>query len=616
MAELLQELESKQKFDEYLDNIDNEYYNGESKISDDQYDALIDTYNSKFGQRNKVGHSPDKKLTLTKIILPYFMGSLKKVKTEKALGLWMKKYKSPYTLSDKIDGVSVGMTIFDKVIKLYKRGDGNTGTDITHLCQFLDIPKIDKNIMMRGEIVIEKKVFEEKYSNTSSNARNLVSGATGAKEINEEMIRDLKVVFYRIIPFGDFPKEMKHSEQISILKQLYVNVPEFFSISNVIDCKSLTDLINDRKKHGSYNLDGVVIISDYSFEYPKDDDPKHAIAFKILSETAETEVEFVEWNVSKNSYMKPRIKVKEVDICGVKINWTTGFNAKFISDNKIGRGSRVLLTRSGDVIPYIVEVLSHSFRPDLPEGDTWKWLNDTDIVLKNPEKDPDFAIKKIIFFFKTMNAKYLGDKLIKKLVENKFDTLEKILTITEKDLVKLSLIKKKSAERILSEIKKSISDVDLISLMTASGIFGNGLGEKKIKKIIDKYPDILDNTPDEIHVDGIKTASQQFLGNITMFNKFLKDHPMITVKKEKQLHAKTEKKKFSDMNIVFTGFRDRDLEKIIENNGGIMKTAVSKKTTFVITKDKNIISTKLTTARNFDIPIFELDEFKKSLNCK
>lgn len=65
----------------------------------------------------------------------------------------------------------------------------------------------------------------------------------------------------------------------------------------------------------------------------------------------------IEWNISKDGYIKPTIILEPTNIGDVEISRTTGFNAKYIYDNNIGKGTIVKLIRSGDVIPHIVEII-------------------------------------------------------------------------------------------------------------------------------------------------------------------------------------------------------------------------------------------------------------------
>ena len=59
--------------------------------------------------------------------------------TEKSLDKWIKKYPGSYDISDKLDGISCLLTMENDKVKLYTRGDGTYGQDITHLLEYIDI---------------------------------------------------------------------------------------------------------------------------------------------------------------------------------------------------------------------------------------------------------------------------------------------------------------------------------------------------------------------------------------------------------------------------------------------------------------------------------------------
>ena len=69
--------------------------------------------------------------------------------------------------------------------KLYRRGDGKTGQDVSYLIKVLDLPK-HENYVVRGEFIIKKDVFEEKYKSSFANSRNLVSGIINSKSIDNK----------------------------------------------------------------------------------------------------------------------------------------------------------------------------------------------------------------------------------------------------------------------------------------------------------------------------------------------------------------------------------------------------------------------------------------------
>ena len=101
-----------------------------------------------------------------------FMGSMDKIKPDtKALPNWQQKYDGPYVLSVKLDGVSGLYTTMEDIPKLYTRGNGKVGQDVSHLIPFLKLPK-ERGIVIRGEFIMKRSVYDEKYKSSSANSRN------------------------------------------------------------------------------------------------------------------------------------------------------------------------------------------------------------------------------------------------------------------------------------------------------------------------------------------------------------------------------------------------------------------------------------------------------------
>lgn len=134
----------------------------------------------------------------------------------------------------------------------------------------------------------------------------------------------------------------------------------------------------------------------------------------MTHEEAEVIVKEVEWNASKDGFLKPTVHFDAVSLSGASIRKATGFNAGFIRDNKIGPGSRIVIIRSGDVIPHIIRVLTHT-EPALPTELEYVW-NDTqiDILLKNPEENNQTMLRIMVHFVSSLQMKGLAEGLLKK----------------------------------------------------------------------------------------------------------------------------------------------------------------------------------------------------------
>ena len=147
----------------------------------------------------------------------------------------------------------------------------------------------------------------------------------------------------------------------------------------------------------------------------------------------------------------------------------------------------------------------------------------------------------------------------KKFIDNSYNTIPKILSITKEELLKLPNIKDKMANKLYDNIHKVIDKpIPLSTIMAASLKFGHGYGITRFEAIINHYPNILDI--DNLTIEMIcaipgfqeKTA-KQFVDNLENFKSFIKTIPMIeiTTKKEKE---EIKGNKFQDQIIVFTGF--------------------------------------------------------------
>ena len=147
-----------------LELCDNNYHSSDDTLlTDSQYDIFREYIEKKIPNINlnvKVGSKPVK----NKVTLPFEMPSMDKIKPDSnALSSWTKKYNGPYIVSCKLDGVS---GLYSSSGKLYTRGDGTTGQDISYLLPYLNLPNcIDKDnkevhVVVRGEFIMSKQTFK------------------------------------------------------------------------------------------------------------------------------------------------------------------------------------------------------------------------------------------------------------------------------------------------------------------------------------------------------------------------------------------------------------------------------------------------------------------------
>ena len=194
-------LKTKNKKDiiNFLKQCDSAFFNTNITIlTDDMYD-LVKNYLKDLDPKNayfkRVGADED-----NKVKLPFWMGSLDKIKDdEKAIDSWKKKYSGSAILSDKLDGISCLFYKNDNDIKIYTRGNGTEGQDISHLRNYITFPNIkETKISIRGELIISRNNWEL-IKDLGSNARNVVAGAIHSKILNKKILEHIEFLAYDIL---------------------------------------------------------------------------------------------------------------------------------------------------------------------------------------------------------------------------------------------------------------------------------------------------------------------------------------------------------------------------------------------------------------------------------
>jgi len=596
------------------------YHNQSPLLTDIEYDIIKDYFEIKYQEAysswsKEIGAPVEK----NKAILPYQMGSMDKIKPDtNELLSWTKKFKGPYVLSCKLDGVSGLYTTEGQSPKLYTRGDGKVGQDISNLIPYLKLPK-NKGIVIRGEFVIKKEIFEQKYKNEFANPRNMVAGILNHKKVDQHKIRDVNFVAYEVIK-----PVLNPNEQLEFLKEDLKSECVLNRLESTISNELLSQELIDNRSFYEYEIDGIIVTNNMVYKRQQGN-PEHAFAFKmVLSEQlAEATVVDVIWSPSKDGYLKPRVQILPIKLGGVKIEYATGFNGAFIQNNKIGIGSLIKIVRSGDVIPHILSVTVPAEKPKMPEV-SYKWNStNVDIVLENMEQDNTVREKVITGFFKGIEIEGLGSGNISRIIEAGFNTIPKIINMTVNDFLKVEGFKITLATKIYNGIKEQLTKASLVTLMSSSNLFGRTLGEKKIELIMNDYPNILISKETNtqkiqkiLSVKGIaEKSAEAFVENIESFNIFIGECDLEYKLKNQilcqSLLKNVDESPLYNKTIIMTGFRDKNLEEKIKNMGAKIGSSVSKNTNFVIVKNLEEDTGKASDAKKLGVQLITIDDFNK-----
>ena len=547
------------------------------------------------------------------------MASMDKIKPDtNALSSWTGKYKGPYVLSCKLDGVSGMYSTEGEAPKLYTRGNGKVGQDVTHLLRVMNLPET-KGIVVRGEFIIPKAIFEDKYKDRFANPRNLVSGIVNSKTIDEKT-KDLHFVAYEVIK-----PSLKPSEQMAELKELGHEVVQNMTI-NTLSNEMLSDTLMEWRTNYKYEIDGVIVADDHIHQR-KSGNPDHAFAFKMVisDQVAEAKVVDVIWTPSKSGYLKPRVRIEPVKLTGVTIEYATGFNGSFIETNKIGIGATIQIIRSGDVIPHIKSVIVPAVKakmPDIP----YHWTDThIDIIMDDAGEDITVREKNITDFFKGIEVDGLSSGNVKRIMNAGFDTVPKILRMKKTDYEGVEGFRSKMIDKIYDGIQDKVAQATLLDIMAASNQFGRGIGERKIKPIMEAFPNILttgETTEEKIKMlRGIKGIgpenAKSFAENIPAFLTFLSACGLDA--KLKEPGPKTELKNelmevdatdpLYGKHVVMTKVRDSRIIEELKKRGGVLDDSIGKQTFVLIVKSKDDVTNKTKYANDHGIPIMTQVEF-------
>lgn len=611
----IEELES------LLTKASHSYYNTDTCIiSDIVYDILIDILkerNSSSSILSNVGFCIDDE---DKVQLPYYMGSCDKIKKKDKIISWINKYNiseksNNIVISSKLDGIS-GLYVFNPTqnatAKLYTRGDGYYGKDISHLIKHIHFPKLSEPIVVRGELIISKKNYDTQ-ENSYTTIRSMVNGITNAKTISP---------FCKLLDFVVFDvldREMIPEEKFKLAQSLGFKIPLWKTCSfddilhNFKEERDnyLFDTLVSFRKQNPYEIDGIILTHNDIYSNITKGNPKHSVAYKNNSEGKVTIVKQIVWNITKYGVLIPTIYFDNVNL-GSNVHKCTGFNARYIFNNSLGRGAKLRVVLSGEVIPYIAEIISQAPIPEMPSV-KYKWDSNRVHCLALEINNENLG-KRLTNFIKCIGIDNLSDGLIQKLIDNEYNTIDKIMKISIDNLMNLGGFQKTLAEKIYNNIHKIIDNpIYLPKIMSGSLLFEHGFSIKRFEKILAVYPNIIN---DEITIEMIiqipgfqvKTATQ-FIKNLSHFKKFMKDHPYLKYYINDQSKLTLADEKCKNMNIVITGGKPSDLLKYITNSGGTIQSNVNNKTNLLIIKDETIKNNKTLAAQQMNIDILTQKDF-------
>jgi DNA ligase (NAD+) len=374
---------------------------------------------------------------------------------------------------------------------------------------------------------------------------------------------------------------------------------------------------------------------------PTAENPLTTVAFKMNLEHTirETTVRDVIWNITKHGRLFPVVKFQPVFIDGARITSASGHNArKCIFEWGLAVGTKIRVTRSGGVIPKVIDVIedegyfskSEETRSDTrrekvkpiypPNTYPWKWQG-CDIVLVDPESVPEVWINRSVSFFETLHIPGIREGMVSRMYDGGLRSLQHIINASPQRLMECRGIGPSRSQTFYQAIQKGINNAKLYRLMPASSCFPKGLGKKLLRLIAVNLPGFLSLPPHDPEtlrrlssIHGIGPArSQMFLEGLPKFQAFLTNFPSVSSNNFmyfEQLRLNGRNPNVEGRSFVFTCLEDELLEDYLLDHGGIMQTSVTRDTQAVVCGNLAEVTGKQTQAISLRIPIYTVEEFK------
>jgi len=508
-----------------------------------------------------------------------------------------------FKATPKLDGFAG----YDDGEKLYTRGDGKKGSDISRVFERgLKVFDNSKRGQGPGEIVVKKSYFDQHLASFFEFPRNFQASLIKEKELDEHAKNAIKKDGAFFVPFNQLPNWQGSVEE---LKANFENI------------------VQNSLKSVDFDVDGVV------FEVTNDEIKTHMgsnrkfhrwqIAFKENKDKAHVRVLSITPQVGRTGKITPVAELEATQLSGATIVRATGHHYGLVRDQKLGQGSIIELTRSGLVIPKINKVLKASDNVIIPNncpscGYELIWDSDF-LICQNHKLCRSQNIGRIEHFFKVLaNNDGFGIATIEKLFDKGVDQISKIYQLTFEELISFGF-GDKTSENLLKQLERSkIEQIEDWRFLAAFGV--HRLGQGNCENLLRNYPlEEVFNLDEEsiIAIDGFaeQTASDIVQGLYSIKEEFgyLYSLGFNLEKTKLKSEPNNSNSLLTDKKIVFTGkmssSRD-EMKKHAKSIGIKVMSSVNQSTNYLVIGE-NVGPKKLQFAIDNNIAILKEDEYLK-----
>ena len=524
-----------------------------------------------------------------------------------------------YIVEPKVDGVSLSLRYENGIlVRAATRGNGRVGDDVTANARTIKtIPQVlpvtaPKMLEVRGEAYMTREGFVELNKRQAAagleefaNPRNACAGSLKQLDAKVTAERPLDVVIYNAGGVG-CDGFASHSEMIAAFREWGFPVaPGSKSCGTMDEVFAAIDELQEKRHSFRFEIDGAVIKIDerkfYDILGATAHGPRWARAYKYAPERAETVVESITVQVGRTGILTPVAELKPTELAGSVISRATLHNADQIARQDIRIGDHVWLVKAGDVIPAIDSVIPEKRTGgekafEMPRtcpvcgGEVVREEGEVAMRCVNPACPAQLSRR--IEHFASRNAldiRALGETVVDALVEKKLvaDPLD-LFSMRVVDLYAVEISGHRfgrNAETVMSALAAA-KELPLSRWIYAMGI--PSVGVTTARKIA---------RGELVPSESIRTQIDAWLARLEKLG-IRPTEPKGEIRTEGPLVG---------MGCVLTGTLSRprgEYAKLIEAAGGIVQSAVTSKTRYLIAGE-NTGATKTEKARKLGTEVID-----------
>src|SRR3989339_205751 len=544
------------------------------------------------------------------------MWSLEDVFDADGLQKWLTKtYKLDSNISfycePKYDGASLNLIYENgELTQAITRGDGEVGELITQNVKTIrSIPLTiahKEKIEIRGEVVIYKDEFDrinearlKLCEAVFANPRNAAAGSL--RQLDSAITASRNLVF---LPYGVGENSLEQkllSQRMEYIYSLGFKKPPLSATCRDFDeIEAVYQEMNKKRESYAMMLDGMVIkVNEIAAQIDMGytvKNPRFSVAYKFPAVEKITTLKEIILQVGRSGVVTPVAIVEPTNIDGVVVERASLHNFDEIDRKDIRINDKVIILRSGDVIPKIIKVLTHERKGNEVEYERPKncpvcgsELLDEGVLLKCQNLKCEARVINSIIYFASkpcLNIDGLGSKIVEALFNaGVIKSVLDLFDLTLEKLLALDGFKEKKSRNLLNSLQ-SAKGCDYWRFINSLGI--EHIGEVASKTLSERFGSgFIDAAKDEmVACDGVgEEMAESVLEFVRVNRETILKLQTILKPLEPKKREEAKENPFKAKSVVLTGSMSQsrdEIKEMLEELGAKVVSSVSKKTDFVI----------------------------------